>query len=160
MFWTYAQTMSHWDHSTSSAMIYSAYSIIFYHWALFGTHHKKQYFGQLLTKHYSVVDNLLFGLHFYLTMLVAWLRTSYCLVILRTIIHLILTATLRTKDYLITNYTRGILGTDRLNNLPKATQLSGITRVWTQTLESLPLNSTWCCFLNRINGLIYTNTIE
>lgn len=48
-------------------MLYSAYSIIFFYWALFGTHHKKQYFGQLLTKYYSVVDNLLFGLHFYLT---------------------------------------------------------------------------------------------
>lgn len=66
VFLTYAQPMSHGDHSTSSAMLYTAYSIIFYCWALFGTQQEKQYFGQLLTKHYSVIDNLLFGLHFYL----------------------------------------------------------------------------------------------
>ena len=47
----------------------------------------------------SLLSIILFRLLFYLTMLVAWLMISHCLIILPTIAHPIPTTTLKTKDY-------------------------------------------------------------
>ena len=47
----------------------------------------------------SLLSIILFRLLFYLTMLVAWLMISHCLIILPTIAHPISTTTLKTKDY-------------------------------------------------------------